>query len=65
MSCQQTLHTEALKHLSALQRIIDDLKNVGPDALDGDNALRNIAERVGALGERIDRSLGTLPPPRS
>lgn len=65
MSRQQTLHTEAFEHLSALKRIVDELRDVGPDAIDGDNVMWNIAEGVGALGERINRSLGALPSPRS
>ncbi len=49
---QRTLHAKALKCFGELKDIIDQLKNLGPHELDGDNALLNILERLEALSRR-------------
>ncbi|EWY35814.1 hypothetical protein N825_34195 [Skermanella stibiiresistens SB22] len=49
---QRLLHDEAMKHLDALQDIIDQLKALGPHELDGSNALFNTRERLANLGRR-------------
>jgi hypothetical protein len=56
MSKQQTLHRQASKHLATLEGIIDQLKDLGPCPLDGDNARQNIAERLAALARRAEPS---------
>jgi hypothetical protein len=52
MPTQQSLHTKAIKHLAALESIIDQLKAAGPDEHDGWNALLNTKQRLGQLQQR-------------
>jgi hypothetical protein len=49
---QRTLHFKAIKCFGELKGIIDQLKNLGPHELDGDNALLNIREWLEALSRR-------------
>ncbi len=46
------LHQQAGKHWPALESIIDELKELGPHSLDGDNALANVREWLGQLAKR-------------
>ena len=49
---QRTLHAKAIRCFGELQDIIDQLKNLGPHELDGDNALLNVRERLESLSRR-------------
>jgi hypothetical protein len=49
---QRTLHAKALKCFGELKEIIDQLKNLGPHELDGDNALLNVREWLESLSRR-------------
>jgi len=52
MTKQQKLHRQAIKHLAALEEIIDELKSAGPCDLDGSNAILNVRERLLGLSQR-------------
>lgn len=49
---QRAIHMRALKLLMEVEQHIDRLKELGPHQFDGDNALKNIAERCRALADR-------------
>jgi hypothetical protein len=49
---QRTLHSKALRCFGELKDIIDQLKNLGPHELDGDNALLNVREWLESLSRR-------------
>ena len=51
MTQQQKLHAKASDAIRALETAIDNLKSAGPCPLDGNNALRNIEERLRAILE--------------
>jgi hypothetical protein len=52
MSKQQALHSKAIKHLVAIEAVIDDLKTAGPCRDDGWNALLNTKQRLRGLADR-------------
>ena len=49
---QRTLHSKAIRRFGELKDIIDQLKNLGPHELDGDNALLNVREWLESLSRR-------------
>ncbi len=46
------LHTQAGKYWLKFEIIIDELKELGPHSLDGDNAILNIREHLHQLSNR-------------
>lgn len=52
MTTQRALHSNARRHLSELEQLIDKLKAIGPCQLDGDNALLNVKELLLSLVHR-------------
>lgn len=48
----RAIHERVIKLLMEVEQHIDRLKEMGPHPLDGDNALKNIAERCRALADR-------------
>ena len=46
------LHAEAGRLWSQIEKIIDELKNLGPHSLDRSNALMNVREWLGQLARR-------------
>jgi hypothetical protein len=46
------LHAEAREMWPKLERIIDELKHLGPHSLDGNNALLNVREWLSQLSRR-------------
>lgn len=51
MTRQRTLHAKAADAIRKLETVIDGLKRAGPCPLDGNNALRNVEERLRAILE--------------
>lgn len=49
---QRDLHIAAIKHLVAIEHVIDKLKTAGAHPLDGSNALENVRERLSDLARR-------------
>jgi hypothetical protein len=49
MGKQRDLHTKANTLISKLEEIVDQLKALGPDELDGNNALMNISEKLDSI----------------
>lgn len=52
MSKQRKTHEQALKHIFELEKAIDRLKGLGPCPLDGENALKNVAQWLDDLRNR-------------
>ncbi|MDC9725512.1 MAG: hypothetical protein PSN44_06295 [Gammaproteobacteria bacterium] len=46
------LHIDALEHINKLEKIIDELKNLGNHSLNNNNALLNVQEHLAMLSER-------------
>lgn len=55
MTRQQKLHAEATNAIRRLESAIDGLKSAGPCPLNGNNALRNLEERLRAI---LDNQFG-------
>ena len=55
MTKQQDLHHKGLKHTDALEKIIDELKSLGPCPLDMRNALLNLEQHIRCLLDRFPR----------
>jgi hypothetical protein len=54
MSEQQKIHRRAIEALNRIEAAIDEIKRLGPDPRDGNNALMNINERLLGLAGRCD-----------
>ncbi len=59
MSEQRREHEKALQHISALEEIIDRLKQLGPSEEEGNNALMNVAEWMESLALRTGHARRT------
>lgn len=46
------LHEHALEVFSKVEKIIDELKELGEHSLNGNNALMNVREQLAQLSER-------------
>jgi hypothetical protein len=55
---QRALHEKAIKHLTALEVIIDQLKAAGPHDDDRWDALLNTKDRLSGLAQRCGSTVG-------